>query len=147
MKKRRTVCCVGAIIYLIFGFLMVPPELIAGEIIIIANPDVPTNVLYKKDIKKIFLGKMGKWQNNDKIIPVVLKDESMHKLFLKEYIKRTPSQFKMVWKRAMFTGKGKPPKKFKTEKDMIEYIAKTKGAIGYVTSGTSIDKVKSITSN
>ncbi|MBN2064617.1 MAG: hypothetical protein JW745_07420, partial [Sedimentisphaerales bacterium] len=61
------------------------------------------------------------------------------------------SQFINSWKKLVFSGKSKMPKDFATEKEMVEYIAKTSGAIGYVHVNTSKDgsimteKVKAIT--
>ena len=42
----------------------------------------------------------------------------------------------------MFTGKGNPPKSFDTEEALIDYVAKTSGTIGYVS--TTAIKVKQV---
>ncbi len=83
-------------------------------------------------MKAIFLGKKTKWANKGKVVPSTLKKGAVNKSFLKKYVKKSPAQFKTYWKKQVFTGKGKAPKSFKTEKALIAYVAKTKGAVGYV---------------
>ena len=41
-------------------------------------------------------------------------------------------------------GAGTPPTPFNTEAELVEYVKKTKGAIGYIDSGTSHSGVKVI---
>ena len=112
-----------------------PFDASADDIIVVANSDIPTDTLAKDEIQSIFLGEIVKWPNNKMITVVTLKDEALHNRFLKKYIKRTAFQFNNVWRRILFTGKGKPPISVKSEGELLEYVSKTSGAIGYVSSG------------
>ena len=107
----------------------------ADDIIVVANPDVPSDTLAQDEIQSIFMGEIVKWSNNQMITVVILKDEEVHNRFLKKYIKRTVFQFNNVWRRILFTGKGKPPIRMASEGALLEYVSKTSGAIGYVSSG------------
>ncbi|MCP3921838.1 MAG: hypothetical protein GY714_04555 [Desulfobacterales bacterium] len=123
-------------------------QLFAGDITIIANKSVDVSKLSKKDVKKIFLGKKRKWDAGDKIIFVTLQKKSdSHKKFLKTYVKKNPSQFANFWKKLVFTGKGKMPKYFKSEEAMVKFVAKTKNAIGYVSSNIDLGNTKKISIN
>jgi hypothetical protein len=51
--------------------------------------------------------------------------------FLKDYVRKTPFQFKNYWKKQVFTGKGRMPKAFKQIEDEINFIANTEGAISF----------------
>ena len=114
-------------------------------IAIIANKDVPTDHLTAEAIKKIFLGDTINWEANEGIIVVLLRDETIHKAFIKQYIKRTPTQFENVWRRNLFTGKGARSKRVDSIDDLIQYVATTKSAIGYIPADTSLpDDVKKI---
>ncbi len=44
-------------------------------------------------------------------------------------------QFERTWRKKVFTGTGSMPKAVKTEKSLIEKVARTGGAIGYVSMG------------
>lgn len=107
---------------------------LAGEVLIIANPSVPADKLDSDEIKNIFLGKTAKWGNNDMVTVVVSKDSEVHISFLKKYIKRTENQFNNVWRQNLFTGKGKQPVKVESIEELVDYVSKTKGAIGYISS-------------
>ncbi|RLC09926.1 MAG: hypothetical protein DRI57_21225 [Deltaproteobacteria bacterium] len=105
-----------------------------ADVIIIANKDVPENTLSRKEIKEIFFGKRVQWSDHRKIHVTTLKDTVIHKMFLKQYLNKSHAKWKSYWKRMIFTGRGVPPKSVRTEAELIEYIAETKGAVGYVSS-------------
>ncbi len=116
----------------------------ADEIILICNKDNPENSIDSEWIRNVYVGNITKWGNNDKITITIMKDKSLHKTFLKQYVKRSPSQFKAVWKTKLFTGKAKMPTEIKTAGEMIDFIVNNEGAIGYVRSDTNTDKVKTL---
>ncbi len=120
------------------------PAAFAGDVIIIANKSVHESSLSSKEIKNIFLGRKTQWSNNKKIIFVTLKGVEVHGIFLKEYTGKTPFQYINYWRKQVFTGKGRPPKSFKTESSLVDYVANTEGAIGYVSPGLNKDIVKTV---
>ncbi len=124
-----------------------PGAVYAGDIVIIANKNVAESSLSSEEVKNIFLFKKKKWGNGQSIDFVVLKDGAVQEGFLKNYAKKTPSQFKRYFKTLVFTGKGKPPKSFATEAELIGYVASTEGAIGYASSGAKTGSVKTIQVN
>lgn len=114
------------------------PDASAGEVMIIANPSVPASSLDPDAIKNIFLGKTAKWDNNDMVTIVVSEQSDVHKDFLDKYIKRTENQFSNVWRQNLFTGKGKQPVKVTSIDELVDYVSKTKGAIGYISSDATL---------
>lgn len=114
------------------------PHASAGEIMIIANPSVPAESIDPESIKNIFLGKIAKWENNERVTIVVSKNSEVHKKFLDQYIKRTRSQFSNVWRQNLFTGKGKQPVKVNSMEKLVDYVSNTKGAIGYISSDATL---------
>jgi ABC-type phosphate transport system substrate-binding protein len=103
---------------------------------IIANPGAQTLELKKKDIRDIYTGVTKIWETDGKVIIAILEDSELHKQFLEEYVNKTPIQFRNYWREKVFTGEGESPKSFKTEKDLIDFVVNTKGAIGYISSPT-----------
>ena len=108
----------------------------------ICNKNVAINTLSKFEVKNIFLGKHISWDDNKEIIFVVLNQKEPFKIFLKKIIHKSPSQYESYWRHMVFTGKGVFPKTFTSEAQLIDYVAKTDGAIGYLSSKTHTDKVK-----
>ncbi|MCP4348165.1 MAG: hypothetical protein GY795_21900 [Desulfobacterales bacterium] len=116
----------------------------AGDIVIIGHKNLPVDSLSREEVKKIFLGKKTRWDNNLKITVVTLQTPETHKSFLKDYIRKTPSQFNIYWKKMIFTGKGRTPKSFETVEQILDFVAAAKGAMSYIPIGTDNNKVKII---
>ena len=131
------------IIYVLMSFALMG-GISYADALIITNKSVSDPNITKDDIKKIFLGKKIKWKDKTKVHFVLSKDKDLHEAFLKTYIKRNPKQFKAYWKNMVFTGKGKTPKSFDTTEELIEYVANTEGAIGYIDSGTTAVNVNTV---
>lgn len=107
--------------------------------LVISNNGVKDAKLLKDDVANIFLGKKSTFSDKSKIVFVTLAKGKTHENFLKTYLSKTPSQFANYWKKQVFTGKAKAPKAFKTEKELVDFVAKTKGAIGYISPATAKD--------
>ncbi|MBI5551456.1 MAG: substrate-binding domain-containing protein [Desulfobacterales bacterium] len=126
--------------------LALPPSLAAaGDVVVIANPSVATSSLSKQDVSNIYQGKKSTWDDGSKIVFVVLKGSAAHEQFLTEYVGKNDSQFDTFWKKQVFTGKGTPPQAFDSDEAMIDFVAKTAGAIGYVSATAKVANVKTIT--
>ena len=131
---------------ILFVLLCLASTAAFADVVVIANKNVPETSMSKERVKNIFLGKVVKWQDGSRIRFVTLKGDS-HKSFLKEYIGRSEAQYKTYWKKILFTGKGSMPKSFDTEQEMAQYVANTKGAIGYISKNTAAENVASISVN
>lgn len=116
----------------------------AGEVIVIANKNVSESNLSIDEIKDIFLGEKTSWQDNKKINFVILKDSEVHKEFLETYVNKTPMSYNSYWKKLVFVGKGKAPTTFSSAKELVDYVAATDGAIGYISSDEKTAEVKII---
>jgi ABC-type phosphate transport system substrate-binding protein len=114
----------------------------AAEVIVIVNAETPDNSLSAADLKAVYLGKKTFWSGGLKIALDVLSEGAVHEEFLKKYVGKTPEQFKNYWNQILYTGAGIPPTPFKTEKDLVDHVQKTKGAIGYIDAATPHSGVK-----
>lgn len=119
--------------------LSAPADDATGPVVVIASTAGSSDSLSKGDLKNAYLNKKTKWPGGKKMVLTVLAEGEVHKAFLKKYVGKSPSQFRNYWKRQVFTGKGRAPKSFKTEKALAEYVAKTPGAIGYVSPESAKD--------
>lgn len=117
-------------------FLSLAPFFAFPEVLIISNPDTHISSLKNKDIQEIFTGKRTRWNGSGKIIIATLYDSEVHRKFLEQFVKKTPSQFKNYWRQKVFTGEGMLPKTFKDEESLINFIATTRGAVGYISTPT-----------
>lgn len=131
--------------------LLMATALITGPalagVTVIANPSVLTDSISKNDLKEIFLGKQVKWPDNSRIKFVLSGDYDIHITFLKQYVGRSPTQFEMYWRNQVFTGQGQTPVKLRSDRDIINFVASTPGAVGYVSSQPESSAIKKLTVN
>ena len=130
--------------FLVILFLFTWSSEASGDLIFIANKSVPEDSVSTKDLKNIFIGKKKKWQDNSTITIAINNTESIHMELLHKYVRRSPAQFRNIWKRMVFTGEGKFPKSFSSSEKVIEFVASKTGAIGYIDADQVNDTVKII---
>lgn len=135
---------IKVIVAALVAVMLLPVLCAAGGVVVIGNPSVPASALSKQDVGNIFLGNKTVWDDGSKITFVIQKDSAGHETFLKEYISKTPAQFANYWKKQVFTGKGSSPQSLQSDEEMIKFVSETKGAVGYVSSGTGLNNVKTI---
>ena len=130
-------------IFAVISFFMSP--VVKAEVMFIVNASVQQDVLSKSEIKKIFLGDTLVWPDGQEIELVTQAKSDIQKEFVKIYTQKTTSQFSNYWRRIVFSGKGMIPKSFFTDKEVINFVKSTKGAIGYISPQETINDVKTIT--
>ena len=135
----------GAICGFLFITLILSHGLADAECIVIVNKSVVDISLTERDVKLIFLGKKIKWLDGKKIHKAGLLKGPVHEEFLNKYIHKSPSSYSSFWRLMIVTGAGIPPKSFKTEKEVIRYVAEKEGAIGYISSPTDHKGIKVLT--
>lgn len=114
----------------------------AQDIKLIANPDVQVDALSAADVKNIFLGKKTNWDNGAKITFFISEETATHKAFLKSYVGESAARYKKIWRRRVFSGRGKAPKSSSSDKEMVDLVSKNSGAIGYVSAQSDAGRSK-----
>ena len=115
--------------------------LAAQDVVMIINPGNETQSLTPKDLQKIYLNKKTRWRSGNHIVSVTLKSGAVHGEFVRQYLRKDVRQFSTFWKRLLFTGKGVPPTSFTKEEEVVAFVAKTPGAIGYVSRKANLKGV------
>jgi len=113
-------------------------------VVIIGNRNLPFDTISKKDLVDIFKQKKTMWDNNEKLHISLLEGGETHKLFLWTYLRKTPIQYTLYWKKLVFTGKGSIPITFRAEKNLMKHVALTGGTIGYISDKIKPRRVKII---
>lgn len=139
MKSRQLLPFVAAVA----GILCLP-EAVAGNIKVIANSRVRADTVSADEIKRIFLEENSSLEDGTHVEPVVEKDGPVHETFLKEYMGRTDDDLQTYYRALVFTGRGSMPKELGSDAEVVSYVARTKGAIGYVSADSNTDGVKTL---
>jgi ABC-type phosphate transport system substrate-binding protein len=117
---------------------------LAGGAKVIANPSVKADSVSADELKSVFLEETSSLKDGSHVEPVLAKGGAAHEAFLQEYLGKSDSALQTYYRSLVFTGKGSMPKTVGSDADVVAYVAKTKGAIGYVSSGTSAEGVKTL---
>jgi len=138
MKKQRLLPLAAAVV--MFGSI----HAMAGNVKVIANPSVKTESISVSEIKSVFLGERNSLHDGTHVEPVLSKGGRAHESFLKEYLDKNNDALQEYYRTLVFTGKGSMPKTLRSDEEVAAYVAKTRGAIGYVSSTAPVDGVKTL---
>ena len=131
----------SALIGVLF-FMTASPAPVAAAIKVIAHSSVQVTHISPDELKGVFLETRTSLADGSRVEPVLLKSGDVHDTFVKQYTGKTVAGLDNYYRSLVFTGKGSMPKTLKTDAEMLAYVKKTKGAIGYVSDGANTDGVK-----
>lgn len=122
------------------------PEAWAVDIVVVANQSVPTTTLDRATLVKIFLKRETEWSNGSKISPIDREPRSdVRESFSESLLGRPVALIQRHWHSQIFSGRSIPPPEVETDVEVLEFVAQTPGAVGYVTKGTRLpDGVKQL---
>jgi ABC-type phosphate transport system substrate-binding protein len=105
---------------------------------IIVHSQVKGSQIPRATLSSIFLKQAPRWADGSPVQPV---DQSMRsrvrQSFVADVMQQPMVEMQIFWSRKMATGVTPPPVK-QTDEDVIAFVAATPGAIGYVSSTTSL---------
>ena len=124
--------------------IFVSGESFADSVKVIANWSVKTDAISAADLKRLFLEERIALADGSHVEPVLEKNGPVHVAFLK-YLGISEDDLQTYYRTLVFTGKGSMPKELGSDAEVIAYVARTRGAIGYVSSTASAEGVKTLT--
>lgn len=130
---------------LLLLLLTITPSLVAAdEFVVVVNKDNPVTTLSPSIIKKIFLGKKTFWSNGHRIDIYLQKDNELHRSFTKLALNKSARQFKMYWRRELYSGTGLPPQQLPDDQTIKAAIISNPSAISYIHRSNLDDRIKEI---
>lgn len=117
---------------------------VASELKIIANPGVKISAISLKELRGIFLETRTLLADGSRVEPVLLRSGLVHEQFARQVIGKTDAALETYYRSLVFTGKGLMPKRVGSDAEVIDYVVRTKGAIGYIGVGTDAGKAKTL---
>jgi len=112
-----------------------------AELVIVVNPQNDIKSMSNSQAAQYFLG------GSVQFTPLEQASGSPIRLeFYKKVLEKEPPQVQAIWARIVFTGKGKPPKEYKTSEEIKKAIRENVNAIGYIEKSAVDDSVKVVAS-
>ncbi len=108
--------------------------------VIVGNPSVPA--LDRTTIERIYTGRVVE-VSGVRVTPVNLPPgNAIRESFLRDFLAQDEDKYTGYWTVRRYVGKGTPPKELNSSAEVLEYVSKTEGAIGYVDSADAAAGVK-----
>jgi TonB family protein len=139
MKNHRLLPLVAIVV------IFAPVRVIAADIKVIANGSVKADMISANEVKSVFLEEYNSLRDGTHIEPVLEKDGPVHEAFLHEYLGGTDDDLQNYYRALVFSGRGSMPKQLGSDAEVVAYVARTKGAIGYVSAEAIGEDVKTLT--
>ncbi len=126
------------------GILLLTGAASAQGLRVIANPSVQATSISPTDLKSLYLEEKTSLAGSGHVEPVLMKAGPAHEAFLRHVLGRTDSDLQMYYRSLVFTGRGSVPKTLDSDEAVVAYVAKTRGAIGYVSPSVSAEGVRTL---
>jgi len=113
-----------------------------AQVIVIAHPGLKAAAVSKRELRDVFTGAASDLGDGSHVSPVLLKQGATHDEFLAAYLGKNDAALRAGWRGLVFSGQATMPKSLESEAAVVEYVARTPGAIGYISKSTVHDNVK-----
>lgn len=114
----------------------------AADLKVIANPSVKPSELSAEEIRGVFLATKTSLSDGSHVEPVLLKGGPVHQTFVRQYLGKTDAALEIYYRSLVFTGRGLMPIALPSDAAVVAYVARTNGAVGYVSAAATIAGVK-----
>ncbi|WP_238984488.1 substrate-binding domain-containing protein [Billgrantia kenyensis] len=116
------------------------------SVVLIAHPQGSSPALTRDTTRAIFAMRQRSWPDGQAARVFVLPNSHpVHSRFVKERLTVYPHQLQLAWDRMVFSGTGQAPSQVNSQPEMLERVATTPGAIGYLEREYLDDRVQVIT--
>jgi TonB family protein len=132
------VCLLITVGFIIAAVMNVAP----GDVKIICNVSVRADSISAGELKSVFLLQRRTLKDDSPVVPVLEKSGDAHEAFLRQYLDRGSEEMQTYYQRLVFTGKRSMPKELNSDTEVVPYVARTRGAIGYVSDVAATEGVK-----
>jgi ABC-type phosphate transport system substrate-binding protein len=113
----------------------------ADAFVVIVHPSVTGSSIRRSDLGALFLKKATRWGGSGApVLPVDQSGTSAVRMAFSEGVLGQPvAQVVQYWQKQMFSAARQVPPPVKaTDAEVIAYVAKNSGAVGYVAAGTPL---------
>lgn len=106
---------------------------------VIVHPNNPATALDRRFLTDAFLKKITTWPSGDVIRPADLAPDSpVRRAFTHDVMNRSVESVKGYWQQRIFSGRDVPPPEFDTDDEVVQFVLKHEGGIGYVSSAAKV---------
>lgn len=113
-----------------------------AQIAVIANQSVPIETIKKTDLYDLYAFEIREWEDGQSVIVFDLKQPAQMRTQFYKFLGKSSSRMKSIWLLHKLSGEGEPPEALPSEDAMLDRVAETPGAIGFIRLPVENDSVK-----
>ena len=104
-----------------------------AELVVVVDARSPVTHLSQAEVVNIFMGRYRQLPGGDTAYPVDQpKSSEMRADFYQRLVEKYPSEINAYWARLHFSGAARPPASSDDGGEVLSYVLRTRGGIGYV---------------
>jgi hypothetical protein len=112
---------------------------------VIVHPARPERGAPRSFVSDAFLKKVTRWADGEVIRPVDLRPQAAARLrFTERVLKRSIGAVRSYWQQRIFSGRDVPPPELDSDEAVVAFVAKSAGAIGYVSGAAKLQGVREL---
>jgi len=115
-----------------------------AQVAVVAHKTVPVDTIDTRTLLDIYSLEETNWDDGSRIALFDLKGKNDLKQAFYASLGRRPDEMKRVWLRIILSGEGRSPTLLTSTDEVLDKVAATPGAIGYVPLALVTDEVKVI---
>lgn len=116
----------------------------SAQVAIIAHKDVPMDSLTKTQLADFYSCEVKLWEKELPVVVVDLRTQSEVKDAFYQFLGMTAARMKSIWLKRLLMGEGVEPLVVKSEEEMLQKVAATAGALGFVNASKVTSEVKTL---
>ena len=130
-------------IFVIGSLLFLPVMDSAAQLVVITNPKSGVSSLTRDEVVNIFLGRFRQLPSGISAQPADLPAAQPERAqFYRLLVNKDLAEINSYWARLIFSGRTVPPRQTLSNEDLLSFISRTPGAIGYLEKARVDTRVK-----
>ena len=118
---------------------------VSAQVAVIAHRSVPVEEINRSELLDFYTGDIKSWNDGVPVVVLDLKPKGEVRDAFYKFLGKPSSRMKSVWMRNMLSGEGDPPEALNSEEEVVQKVAGTPGAIGFVSQSKVSEDIKTLT--
>jgi ABC-type phosphate transport system substrate-binding protein len=148
-SARRRLFLGGAVLALVAALQALGSPALADEATpafrVVVHPNNSLRSVERSFLADAFLKKITRWGEGEAIRPADLRPAvDARRAFTERVLKRSVGAVRSYWQQRIFSGRDVPPPELDSDDDVVAFVAKYPGAVGYVSGSAKLKGVKEL---
>lgn len=115
------------------------------EFRVVVHPSNSLRSVNRTFLADAFLKKVTRWEDGEMIRPVDLRPSSgVRQRFTESVLKRSVEAVRRYWQQRIFSGRNVPPPELESDESVVAHVARSPGAVGYVSGAAKLHGVREL---